>query len=119
MVEKIITCITCPIGCDITVRGTSGEISYLNGHQCTRGDMYARNEFTHPARILTTTVKINGSYCPLISVRSDSPIPQELLMQCMVEIKGKVVCAPICRYDIIIPNILGTGANIVATGEEK
>jgi len=119
MTEKIITCITCPIGCNIIVRGAGEEIFYMEGYQCKRGEEYARNEFVHPVRILTTTVKVEGADCPLIPVRSDKPVPQELLMQCMEKIKDVVVESPVFRYDVIIPDILGTGANIMSTGEVR
>ena len=119
MKEKIITCITCPIGCNITVRGEGEEIAHMEGYQCKRGEEYARSEFVHPVRTLTTTVKINGADCPLIPVRSDKPVPQELLMQCMGEIKNAVVESPVFRHDVIIPDILGTGANIISTGEVR
>jgi len=117
MTEKLITCIICPIGCNITVRGEGAEISDMQGNQCKRGMEYASNEFAHPVRILTTTVRVLGADRPLIPVRSDKPIPKELLLQCMETIKTAVAETPIHRYDILVPNILGTGANIVATDE--
>ena len=119
MTEKVITCITCPIGCNITVRGEGKEISCMEGYQCKRGEEYARNEFIHPVRILTTTVRVEGADCPLVPVRSDKPIPRELLMQCMEKIKTVVVEAPVFRRDVIIPNVLGSDANIIATGSVK
>jgi len=119
MAEKIITCITCPVGCDILVRGEGETISHMEGCQCKRGEEYAQNEFIHPVRILTTTVKVEGADAPLVSVRSDKPVPKELLFECMNEIKAVTVEAPVSRYDVIIPNILGTGVNICATGTAK
>lgn len=117
MTKKIITCITCPLGCTIAVCGEGGEIASMEGSKCKRGEEYAQNEFTHPVRILTTTVRVENADSPLVAVRSDKPISKKLLMQCMAEIKNVAVMAPVRRYDIIIPNILGTDANIVATGE--
>ena len=119
MLEKVIPCITCPIGCAITVRGEGSEIVRMTGNQCKRGEEYARNEFIHPERILTTTVMLEGTDNPLLPVRSDKPIPKELLIPCMQEIRNVRIAAPIPRYQTIIPDILGTGANIVATGEAK
>lgn len=119
MVEKIITCITCPIGCDIVVSGEGDGILSMKGNQCKRGEEYASKEFMHPVRILTTTVKVNGADTPLLPIRSDKPVPQELLMQCMDEIRNVRVTPPISRYDVIIAHILGTDVNIVATGEVK
>ena len=116
MDERVITCITCPVGCDITVRGGDNRITAMEGNQCKRGEEYARAEFFHPARILTTSVKVEGASAPLVPVRSDKPIPKKLLFACMEEIKAVTVTAPVSRYDVIIADILGTGANICATG---
>ena len=117
MTKSIITCIICPIGCNIVVCGENNTIASIDGSQCKRGYEYAENEFINPVRILTTTVRVENAESPLIAVRSDKPIPKDLLMKCMDEIKNTAVTAPVHRYDVIIPNILGTGANIVATGE--
>lgn len=116
MTEKNIICITCPVGCNIIVRGEGDNIAYLDGNQCKRGSEYARSEFIHPVRILTTTVKVEKSRNPLIPVRSNKPVPKELLLQCMEVIKNITVNAPVSRYDVIIPDILGTGVDICATG---
>ena len=119
MTEKVITCIICPVGCDIIVTSKGSSVLHMEGNQCKRGEEYAGNEFVHPMRILTTTVKLEGADSPLLPVRSDKQIPQELLMQCMEKIKNISVKAPISLHDVIIPDILGTNANIVATGEAK
>lgn len=115
--EKVITCITCPLGCDITVRGDGEKITHMEGSGCKRGEEYARNEFIHPLRLLTSVVRMEGADALLVPVRSDKPLPQELLLKCMDKIRDISVAAPVLRYDILIPDILGTGVNIVATGE--
>jgi CxxC motif-containing protein len=117
MTGKVITCITCPLGCAILVRGEGDRIDHIEGNRCKRGEDYAKNEYRHPVRILTTTVKVENaqSSCPLAPVRSDKPIPKELLLQCMAEIQALSVAAPVAQYDVLIADILGTGANILAT----
>ena len=117
MAKKRITCIVCPQGCDITVDGDGDQIHSMTGQECKRGETYARDEFTHPLRILTSTVKVNGSSVPLVAVRTDKPIPKELLFAGMEEIKKVQATFPVKRGDIIIPNMLGTGTDLVATGE--
>lgn len=117
MKEQHITCIICPIGCDIVVRGQGEVISSMEGHQCKRGVEYARSEFVHPVRILTTTVRVEGADQPLLPIRSDRPLPKEKLMDCMERIKEVSVKRPVARYQVIVPDILGTGVNMVATGE--
>jgi CxxC motif-containing protein len=116
MAEKKITCIICPIGCEITVQGEGDRIDSITGHTCKRGEEYARSEFTHPTRILTSTAKVVGADVPLVPLRSSAPVPQELLFACMAEIQKLEIKAPVKRYDVLIPNILGTGIDIVATG---
>ena len=107
--KKEIICTVCPIGCHILAEGTKEEIT------CSRGKEYGTQEFLHPVRILTSTVKVDGED-RLVPVRSDRPIPKELLMDCMAVIRETVVKTPVNTYDVIIPDICGCGANIVATG---
>lgn len=119
MAEKTVACIICPLGCNIAVRDMGDSALRMEGNRCKRGEEYARDEFTRPMRILTTTVMLDGADSPLLPVRSDKPIPKELLMQCMAKIRNVCAKAPVARYDVLITNILGTDANIVATGEAK
>lgn len=116
MEEKIITCITCPQSCQITLKSEDGNLLSIEGYTCKRGEEYARNEFYHPVRILTSSAKVEGADVPLVSVRSNKPIPKELQINCIREIHKLRLHAPISRYDILIKNILNTGADIIATG---
>ena len=113
--RKEIICTVCPIGCHILAEGTKEEITSIEGYTCNMGKEYGTLEFLHPVRILTSTVKVDGED-RLVPVRSDRPIPKELLMDCMAVIRRTVVKAPVSTYDIIIPDVCGCGANIVATG---
>jgi len=113
--RKDIICTICPIGCNISVEGEGEEITSIKGYSCNRGIEYGKNEFAHPVRILTTTVKVADSNM-LLPVRSSKPIPKELIMECMEEIKKIEVSAKVKRYEVIIPNICGSAADIVATG---
>lgn len=113
--RKDIICTVCPIGCSISVEGEGEDIASIKGYGCNRGIEYGKNEFAHPVRILTTTVKVAGSDL-LMPVRSSKPIPKELIMECMGVIKRTAVSGNVKRYDVIIPNICGSGADLVATG---
>ncbi|HEY9053887.1 MAG TPA: DUF1667 domain-containing protein, partial [Rectinemataceae bacterium] len=54
-------CITCPLGCHLSIERTSpGEIS-VTGNRCSRGEAYAREELLSPKRMVTTTCAIAGS----------------------------------------------------------
>lgn len=113
--KKEIICTICPIGCNILVEGEGENIISITGNQCNRGFEFAKNEFSHPVRILTTSVKVINSSTPLLPVRSNKPIPKELIMDCMKIIKEVEVKAPIQSKDIIIADICDSGADIVAT----
>jgi CxxC motif-containing protein len=113
--KKEIICTICPIGCNISVDGEGEAITSVKGYSCKRGVEYARNEFSHPVRILTTTVKVAGSD-QLLPVRSNKPIPKEMIMDCMEVIKKITASSKVKRYDVIIPDICGSSADIVATG---
>lgn len=117
MTEKTITCVTCPIGCSIVVRGEGDAITHIEGNQCKRGEAYARDEFVRPVRTLTTTVRVQGGAAPLVAVRSSAPVPKALLLPCMEAIRKASIAAPVARHDVVIPDILGTGVDIIATGE--
>lgn len=116
MSEKIITCITCPLGCLVTVTGEGDRIDSMEGAACKRGEAYARNEFSHPLRILTSIVKVEGADVPLVAVRSSAPLPKEKMFQCMDEIRRVVLQAPVRGNDVVIADVCGTGVDIVATG---
>ncbi len=114
--EKKLTCIICPLGCEISVELNSdnnNEIISISGNTCKRGEEYAYNECTCPKRTLTTTVATaDGAVIP---VRTNSPIPKESIFECMEIINNLKIVLPISVGDVIISNIAGTGADIIAT----
>jgi len=113
--EKHITCITCPLGCDITVRGEEGLITEILGSGCKRGEEYAANEYLDPKRMLTTVVKAEGYRLPVVSVRTDRPVPKDKILECMEILRSIVVTGEIKIGNVIVENILDTGANIIIT----
>ncbi len=117
-ITKSIICITCPQGCVITVKGNPEEeiIDSVDGNKCSRGLTYAKDEFIHPVRILTSSARVSGLNVPLIAVRTSKPIPKELLFKGMEEIKKINITEKINTGDIIIHNFLGTEADLISSG---
>ena len=113
--KKEIICTVCPRGCHIQVEGEGENILSVEGYSCKRGLEYGKTEFAHPVRILTTTVKLDGVQNDLLPVRSSQPLPKEKLFDCMAVIRELKVKLPVERYDVVIPNVCGTGVDIVAT----
>ena len=113
---KNITCTRCPMGCTLTVTEEHGVLT-VTGQGCPRGEEYGRSEYTCPVRTLTTTVLVTGSTEPLLPVRTDRPIPKEKLFDCMEIVRSLRVAAPVSAGQILLENIAGTGANLVACAD--
>ena len=111
--KRELTCIVCPIGCQLSVTLENGVVTEVIGNTCPRGKQYAIDECTNPVRTITTTARTsNGGVIP---VKTDRPIPKNLMFDCMNVINGAVVTLPAKIGDVVIENILGTGANVVVT----
>lgn len=114
-------CTTCPSECLLTVevvRDADGHVAAVHsvtGNSCPRGDKFAHQELTCPMRVLTTTVAVSGGDEALLPVRTAEAIPLELHVQAMALIRDLVVNAPIHMGDVILPNLLNTNINLVAS----
>lgn len=113
--ESEITCIICPMGCEVTVHHKEGEITNIEGHQCKKGIEYVKEEIFEPKRTLTTTMLVKDGELPLVSVKTSSPIPREKLFEVMDRISQIEVDAPIEIGDALVKNILGLNSDVVAT----
>lgn len=110
---KELICIVCPKGCHLLIDEENN--CKVTGNQCARGEEYGRVELTAPTRVVTSTVCAQGGLHPRLSVKTDSPIPKKKIMEAMTLLDGITVQAPIRTGDIIVKNLLNTGANFVAT----
>lgn len=113
--NKDIICTVCPRGCRITVTGDQKSVAAAEGYGCKRGLEYAKAEYAHPVRILTTTVKTDGGDEKLLPVRSSRPIPKEKIFECMEVIRKTTVKSNVKSHDVVIKNICDTGADIIAS----
>jgi len=111
--RKII-CIVCPQGCIIEAKG-SGKKLVLEGYKCKRGEDYARKEVTEPERTITSSITVKDGELPLVSVKTDKPIPKKKIMDLMKCIKKAKVKAPVDIGDVLIEGLDGTKVNVVAT----
>ena len=110
-----IRCIICPTGCIIQVKkDDNGELIY-EGYTCKRGLEYAQQEYIAPKRVLTTTMRVENGFLPLIPVRSNIPILKNKLNEVLNEIATTIIKAPIKMGDILIENVVSLEANIIAT----
>ena len=103
-------CIKCPRGCELNIDGEN-----ITGNQCAKGIDYAKEELTSPQRIVTALIKTKNGIAP---VKTSREVPKDKIFDVIKEIKK----SPIKNYqigDIVIENVLNTGANIVITGWHK
>lgn len=112
---KVIRCIVCPTGCEIkAIKDTDEKITF-EGYTCKRGLEYAKQEFYEPKRILTSTIRVENGFITLVPVRTDKPILKDKLNEVLMIIAQTVVEAPIKMGDILISDVLKSGANIIAS----
>jgi CxxC motif-containing protein len=115
METKVMNCIMCPMGCEMTVTLENGKFVSVTGNSCPRGAKYAETEVTDPRRMLTTTVRIRGGLLPLLPVVSADVLPKGKIAECVAYLRNVTVQAPVKAGDVIVPDILGLGVNIVAS----
>ena len=104
-----LTCIGCPMGCQLTAVMDGSQVTEVTGNTCPRGDAYARKECTHPARTVTGTVRVSGGALPVVSVRTRGDIPKEKVLDVARALCRVHLTAPVQAGDVVIPNVLGTG----------
>ena len=115
MAEKeIITCINCPVGCRMEVVHEGETVISVTGNTCKRGDAYARQECVAPLRMVTAVAPVKDREMP-VSLKTRTPIPKKLIDDCMKAVMEKPFEAPIQAGDVLIPDVCGTGVDVIAT----
>ena len=115
METRELTCIGCPMGCQITVEMDGGNVVSVTGNTCKIGDNYARKEVVSPMRIVTSSVAVASSAHDRVSVKTASDVPKGKIMDVMREIRHATAKAPVHIGDVIIANVAGTGVDVIAT----
>ncbi|MFO7296228.1 MAG: DUF1667 domain-containing protein [Clostridia bacterium] len=108
-------CILCPQGCRMQVEPSGDGKWEVKGNGCSRGKAYAVQEMNCPLRTLTTSVWVERGNYRLVSAKTDRSIPREKIMEALKQIKGLKVRAPVNIGDVLLHDIAGTGANLIAT----
>lgn len=115
METRELTCIGCPMGCQLTVELDKGEVKSVKGNTCKNGDVYGRKEVTNPTRIVTSTCIIEGGDKERVSVKTEHDIPKAKIFEVMEDINKVRVTAPVRIGDVVLENVAGTGVNVIAT----
>ena len=106
-------CINCPKGCEMDVTVTDGKVS-VTGNSCPKGETYAKAEVTNPTRMVTGLVRVAGMRKPL-PVKTKVAIPKTKIDAVLFALHQATVQLPVKIGDVIIPDVAGTGVDVVAT----
>lgn len=102
------------MGCRLRAIEKDGAYT-IEGYSCKRGLEYGLQEMKDPRRNISSTVYIENGFLSALPVKTAAPIPKGMIFQVMEEINKVHVIAPVKIGAIIIPDVLHTGINIVAT----
>ena len=108
--ERILTCIECPRGCTLAVQ-VDGEVVKVSGNFCPKGEQYGKNEVVCPRRTVTGTVRAEKV---LVPVKTDKAVKKSVMFEIMDNIRSFRLLTNVAIGDIIIENVDGEGANVVA-----
>lgn len=115
--KRTFTCIVCPNGCEIEAEYEGAQVSAVTGNLCPKGKDYMIQELVDPRRTIASSVRVTGGDQPLASVRLTAPIPKARIFDAMAEINAQTLRAPVAIGDVVIPNLLGLGCDVITTRE--
>jgi CxxC motif-containing protein len=108
-------CITCPVGCNLTVTHEGTTLLGVNGNMCERGLKFAEAELTDPRRMVATTVRVIGGIHPLVPVYTKEPFPKPRIFELLREIRRLEIEAPVTMNQAVLKNALGEGIDVITS----
>ena len=109
-----ITCVQCPMGCQLKVTLRDGEVVSVEGNTCPRGRTYGEREATCPERVVTSLVNVAGDSRP-VPCKTVAPVPKERVADVVEQIRAAVVEPGVRAGDVLVADVAGTGVDVVAT----
>lgn len=109
--ERNLTCIACPLGCDLKVTLENNKVIKVVGNTCKRGEAYAKDECTNPKRTITTIVRSVDNV--MVPVKSLHPIDKDKVLEAIKIINKARPTLPIKVGDVILEEVYNSP--IVAT----
>jgi CxxC motif-containing protein len=119
-VKREMICISCPIGCRLTVfwedrEELSGDDIRVEGNKCVRGEEYGKEEILAPKRVVTATCAICSRMTLRVPVKTNKPLIKRHIKGLLEEVYEMNLEPPIAMGDVIKSNIAGTKVDLVAT----
>ncbi|MBE5761612.1 MAG: DUF1667 domain-containing protein [Clostridiales bacterium] len=110
---KEFVCINCPVGCRLQVFEESGKI-IVKGHTCKRGETYGVAEYTDPVRMVTSIMRVEGKNSP-VPCRLSQAVSKKAIPEVLDAIAKATAPKGAKQYDVLIKNVAGTQADVIAT----
>ena len=113
--NRVITCIECPLGCALSVDVENCKAFRISGNKCPKGEAYAISEVEDPRRVFTCTLLCSGLELKMLPARTSQPIPKSRISEAAQEAKKIKVTHPVSMGEVIVKNFLGLPADLIAT----
>jgi CxxC motif-containing protein len=113
--KHTLTCIGCPMSCHLELVIVDGEIREVIGNDCHRGEAYARQEYTAPCRMVSTTITCSSGLWPRLPVKTAAAVPKVKVMAVVQALHSLKIEAPVQIGQIILDDVAGTGIAVIAT----
>ena len=110
---KELTCIGCPRGCTLKIE-RDGDGWSVTGNTCPRGKEFAISEMTRQAHHLLDRAHRLPGRAGAAGARIGGH-PEGRIFDVMDAIRTVTVTERIARGDVVIPNVLGLGVDVIAT----
>lgn len=110
--NRELTCILCPRGCQLTVTGEKADLK-VTGNSCKNGIHYGISECLNPVRTVTSVLRISNRCDTMVSVKTSVPVRKQDMLYVMSILKNTEITAPVKSGDVLISNVCG--ADILAT----
>jgi CxxC motif-containing protein len=132
--ERKMVCISCPLGCRLTVTWEEGSEIRVNGNKCAKGESYAQEEILAPKRVVTATVAVavppasttQASAARAIAttsrrlpVKTSAPLLKEHIPALLNELYKMRVKPPLSCGDTLLKDFAGSGVDLLAARSLK
>lgn len=120
-------CITCPMGCRLSIDTAADGALSVTGNRCARGVRYANEELLAPKRVVCATARLcegDGRSCDephtlgavsRLPVRSTAAYAKQDVPSLLAAIYALEVRRPVRRGDVLIRDFKGSGVDVIAT----
>lgn len=107
-----IICVCCSNNCTVSIDETNGNA--VSGNRCRNGAAFALHELSNPKRRINAEVRITGAEVDKCPVKTDRAVSKDDLPNIAEILEHFQAEAPVYISQVLIRDIGGTGANLVA-----